>query len=57
MTDDGLPFGEDGEWVTLTDSWNLGIEGQLIRHLQNGTDLSKAIGRLRLHTASSFSRN
>ncbi len=35
--------------MTLTDWWDLGIEGQLIRHLQNGADLPEAVGSLRLH--------
>jgi hypothetical protein len=35
--------------MTLNDWWDLGIEGQLVRHLLNGADLPEAVGRLRLH--------
>lgn len=35
--------------MTLNDWWDLGIEGQLIQHLQNGANLPEAVGKLRLH--------
>jgi len=35
--------------MTLNDWWDLGIEGQLIQHLQDGANLPEAVGKLRLH--------
>jgi hypothetical protein len=40
---------EPGMVMTLNDWWDLGIEGQLIQHLQNGANLPEAVGKLRLH--------